>query len=250
MKKVCCSYWLATIFSVAYLVHPLNTTPCQPAPDWQFSNGNIVPINQVTNIVQPTMESPAQPNVEKPQVIGLLIAFGVAILVIGYIFYQIIQMLNKVIPPPKPPPPPPTAPNTNYPPVVINPKGSPGPALSDLGRTSFYTNSPSSLNCYDITSLKYENTLDKFSSPYLFDHFWSVRTEISTDLQNWEDSHYRVDCYICSSVGVCYMYYHYETNFYNSYFTSDYVATNKATAYFDFTDKPSLPKQFFRLVPE
>ena len=68
-------------------------------------------------------------------------------------------------------------------------------------------------------------------------------------MRTWEDTHYQVECFYTASVGVLYRYRHYGTNFYQCYYRSDYIATNHAApAYFDLTDKPYQPMQFFRLV--
>jgi hypothetical protein len=74
----------------------------------------------------------------------------------------------------------------------------------------------------------------------------------TTNMVDWEDSHYRVDCYVCSGVGaVCYAYYHFNTNYWNCYYTREFVATNhQAPAWFDLSDGPPKPNQFFRLDPK
>lgn len=165
-------------------------------------------------------------------------------------------MLNAVTPPAKPPTPPPTAPNTNYPPVVINPTGSPGPAVTVVGKSTdgkllAYTNSTSCwITNYNIASYQWPNTWEKGSAKLFFDRYWTAGMSSSTNTITWEDTHYQIECFYTTGVGVLYRYLHHGTNFYQCYFTSDFLATNgTARAYFDLTDKPYQPVQFFRLEP-
>lgn len=256
-QKLCKAYLFATVFCVFYLLHPTaNACMANPTNYWQFSKA--VPVDQA--VVVPIVDERA-PVVEssdaaKPKVLALVIAFAIAVAVIGYIIYQIIKLLDKVIPPPdKKPDPPPNSGNTNYPPVVVNPNGSPGPAITDLHphRMLLDTNMPSwgKVPYYDIGWCKYPNTTEQFSVMQVYDGYWSVGMTTSTNLVDWEDSHYRIDAYVCSGGGsVYYRYFHYGTNYYNAYYSSGYIATNHvAPAYFDLTDRPYKEKQFFRLAP-
>jgi len=181
----------------------------------------------------------------KPQIWIFIVAL-IGIAVVGYIIYQLYQMAQK-IPPPDPPPQSPT----NSPPVVINPSGSPGPAGATI-TASFAPSNPVNLDTnhpvtgvmgwYDIRYLNYKDTWA--ASPSLFSAYWSTGMTLSTNLMNWEDSHYRIDAFI-SDTGTFFAYFHYDTNYYNCYFTE----STRARAYFDMTDQPQRPAQFFRLDP-
>ena len=222
-------FWVVTVFMTAYFAQPhlLRPAPSSPAPSYSQS---------ITN----QTDTPA-----KPKIFALIVAL-IGIAVVGYIIWQIVKMANK-IPPPDPPPGAPT----NSPPVVINPTGSPGPAGSTSAamvtttHPNLDTNRPAwgTMNCYDITSLNYRDTWAKV--PSLFSAFWSTGMTLSTNLVNWEDSHYRIDAFI-SDTGTFYAYFHYGTNYYNCYFAE----SAKAAAYFDMTDQPYRPAQFFRLDPK
>lgn len=103
-KRIGCAYLAATIFMVAYLSQPgLIARACWPSPSY----ARAVSVDQI--ILFPTVDESANPSVfdqgfdygkslwiesranEKPLVIGLLIAFGVAVLVIGYIFFRSLR---------------------------------------------------------------------------------------------------------------------------------------------------------------
>lgn len=248
-------YWAVTVFMVLFLLRP--SRACVAAPDpCQFSNHAAVPINQITNIVStPNELTPETQDADRGKVFGPIIFFAIILAVVGYIIYQLIKLLDKVIPPPeKKPDPPPNSGDTNRPPIVINPLHGPGPALTTLSHTKDLVNTNrvwGTIPYYDIHQLNYLNTCEKFSGAQIFDSFWSSGMLTSTNNSDWEDTHYRIDCYVCSAVGgVLYAYYHYGTNFYNCYYTGGYVASNQiAPAYFNLTDKPYRPVQFFRLNP-
>ena len=244
-QKLCKAYLFATVFCVFYLLHP-SLSACQPNPTNYFQINNAMPVDEA--IVVPGSDERPQ-----PKFVALAIAFAIAVAVIGYILYQIIKLLDKVIPPPdKKVDPPPQAP-TNSPPVTINPSGSPGPASLIPHKFTVGTNTPSwgTIPYYDIGGLWYEVLCEKFSTKQYFDGYWSTGVVVSTNSVNWEDTHYRVDAYVCHSAhSVFYEYYHYGTNFYNAYFTADYIASNHvAPAYFNLTDRPKQEIQFFRLAP-
>jgi hypothetical protein len=97
--------------------------------------------------------------------------------------------------------------------------------------------------------LHYQATSEKFQVPVYYDRFWSAGMMTSTNLIDWQDTHYRVDCYINTAYGaVQYVYYHYGTNWWNCYYTSAYVTTNHtAPAWIELSDGPRKPNQFFRL---
>lgn len=199
-------------------------------------------------IVVPTTDDRAP----QPKFVALAIAFAIAVAVIGYIVYQIIKLLDKVIPPPdKKPDPPPQSP-TNSPPVTINPSGGPMPAVRDFHTKTLSTNASwGAVPYYDISGCFYDVQCEKFQAKQYYDGYWSTGMTCSTNTVDWEDTHYRIDCYVCNSAhSVFYEYYHYGTNFYNAYFTADYIASNHvAPAYFNLTDRPKQEVQFFRLAP-
>lgn len=259
MKRVSNVCWMVTIFFVVYfalpklcacVANPTNycATFSQPVP---VEKANIIPIVDERQQVQPINPPDDTP---QPKVWGLLIAFIIAIAVIAYIIYNIIKLLDKVIPPPKKPDPPPNSGNTNYPPVVVNPSSGPGPAvaLKRYEKQMALTNSTGfTITNYDIVPYQWANTWEKGNTNILFDHYWAVGMEHTTNMITWEDSHYTVECFYTTSVGVLYRYRHYGTNFYQCYYRSDYIGTNHAApAYFDLTDNPFSPMRFFRLVPQ
>lgn len=260
IKSVCPLYWTVTVFAVLYFVQPgLLLRACVPNPTnyCQFAKGRAVPIDQITNLVPTAVPelAPAQPQDDR-KVIAPIIFFVIMLIVFAYIIYQLIKLLDKVIPPPeKKPDPPPNSGNTNYPPIVMNPTDGPGPALSDFGKKiTITTNTPSwgTITNYDIRSLNYLYDFEKFGTPSYYDRFWSTGILTTTNMIDWEDSHYRVDCYVNSQYGtVCYVYKHYGTNWWNCYYTSGYVASNHmAPAWFNLSDRPYQPNQFFKLDPK
>ena len=175
----------------------------------------------------------------KPTFLIPLIVAAIGIAVVGYILWQIVKMCQK-IPPPNPPDPPPDGSLTNGPPITINPTTGPGPA--DAFTTPISTNSDwGTIGYYDISKWNYMDPIAK--TPYLW--FWSTGMLTSTNLSDWEDTHYRIDAYT-SGAGVLFAYYHFGTNFSNQYFTSP---TN-ARCWFNLTDKPYRPVQFFKLDPK
>lgn len=213
-----------------------------------------VPVSEANIVPQKPELQPLQQ--EDHHIFGPVIFFIIMLAVAAYIIYQLIKLLDKVIPPPdKKPDPPPNSGNTNYPPVVINPTHGPGmaPATLSTKHLTIDSNTPSwgAIQYYDIAALNYQDALEKFATRVNYDGFWSTGMTTTTDTIHWEDSHYRIDCYIAGSVGgVYYAYYHYGTNYWNCYYTSDYVASNHiAPAWFDLSDGPAKPNQFFRLAP-
>ncbi len=248
--------WAVTAFMCGFFALP-HVSASQPNPTntWQFANHKSVAVNQVTNVVPEATE--LQPTTQDRKFLGPMIFFAIVLAVTAYIIYQLIKLLDKVIPPPdKKPDAPPSSGNTNYPPVVINPTTGPGPATASLRAKNLIidSNTPSwgPVQYYDIAALNYQNDSEKFATRVNYDGFWSTGMTVSTNLVDWEDSHYRIDCYVCSSVGaVRYVYYHYGTNFWNCYYTGAFVATNHAApAWFNLSDRPYQLKQFFRLDPK
>ncbi len=220
--------WAVTLFMVTFLASPriLRSDPSNPTS-----------YNQATIHA----DTPTKP---EPKIWIFIVAL-IGIAVVGYIIYQLYQMAQKI----QPPDPPPQSP-TNSPPVVINPSGSPGPAGATI--SSFAPTNPVNLDTnhpvtgvmgwYDIRYLNYKDTWAASPSP--FSAYWSTGMTLSTNLTNWEDSHYRIDAFI-SDTGTFFAYFHYDTNYYNCYF----MESAKARAYFDMTDQPQMPAQFFRLAP-
>jgi hypothetical protein len=220
-----------------------STNYCEFSKAVSVSEANIVP----------TPDERIQPANDK-DFLGAVVFFVIVLAAFAYIIYQLIKMMDKIIPPPeKKPDPPPHSSNTNIT-IVMNPTHGPGPVLSDYSKTFLIdSNTPSwgPVQCYDIRDLNYENDCEKFPTRVNYDGFWSVGMTRTTDMIHWEDSHYRVDCYVCSGLGaVCYAYFHYGTNFWNCYYTSAYVTTNHAApAWFNLSDEYK-PAQFFRLDPK
>lgn len=221
----------------------------------QFANHQAVPINQITNIV-PEVSELTPTEAQDSKVLAPIIFFVIILIVFVWIIYQLIKILDRIIPPPeKQPDPPPNSGNTNYPPIVMNPGAGPGPVTSGLHTKSLTidSNTPSwgPVQYYDIAWLHYENKNEKFLNRVDYDGYWSTGMTTTTNLVDWEDSHYRVDCFVCSVVGaVLYRYYHYDTNYWNCYYTTTYVGSNHmAPAWFDLSDGPPKPNQFFRLAP-
>jgi len=222
--------WTVTLFMVLFLARPHLL---------QAST------NQTTYSQSVSVQSnDAKP---EPKIFGLIVVL-IAVAVVGYILWQIIKLAQK-IPPPDPPPQQPT----NSPPVVINPTSSPGPAglggvasavMASYPNPILATNNPTSseMGWYDIRYLGYSDSWAKV--PSLFSAYWSTGMSLSTNLTNWEDSHYRIDAFI-SDTGTFFAYFHYDTNYYNCYFTE----SASARAYFDLTDQPMKAAQFFRLDP-
>lgn len=203
-------------------------------------------------IVQPVDESQPPPHKD---VIAPLIFFIIVLAVFAYIIYQVIKMMDKIIPPPENTlPPPPHTGDTNHPPVTLNPTHGPGPATVSLNHLTVTSNTPSwgTITSYDIRALKYQDNEEKFPTAAYYDTFWSTEMQFTTNMVEWRDSHYRVDCYVNSTYGaVMYAYFHYETNWWNCYYTTDYIASNHmAPAWFDLSDNPNVPSQFFRLNPK
>ena len=225
---------------VAYLLQPGLTR----ATDWQFADHQTVSVNQITNLVSPPTEHQSNSDSPKPQpkLWPLALVALIAIAVVGYIIYQIVKMAQRIPQPDQPPPPP-----TNTPPyVIINPRTGPsGSALTSVPRNiDMNTNQPG-LGTLGYTEIDQYNYPDKWGKPgEIFYVFWSTGLKSSTNLVDWEDSHYRIDAWVGD--GTFFAYYHYGTNFYNCYFTE----TTNARAYFDLTDKPYRPVQFFRLDPK
>jgi hypothetical protein len=252
MKTKCHNpiHWAVTLFTVLYFCQPglllracVSTNYCSKA----------VSVDKAIIVQQIDESQPPDPPPQK-KVFAPVIFFIIILAVFSWIIYQLIKLLDKVIPPPdKQPDPPPNSGNTNYPPIVINPTEGPGPATASLNSLKIDSNTPSwgPVQRYDIRDLNYENDCEKFPSRMNYDAFWSTGMTTTTDMLHWEDSHYQVDCYVCSGVGaVRYVYYHYNTNWANVYFTSDYVASNHiAPAWFNLSDGPPKPNQFFRLDP-
>jgi hypothetical protein len=235
MKPFKSLIWSVTLIMVLYFIQPgLLARACMANPT------NYCQFNIQTG--QPKGSPVQEPANEKSddKIFAACIVAVIAAAVIGYIIYQIIKLCNK-IPPPDPPP----APPTNSPPIVINPTTGPGPAVDSIRKMLLDTNQPSwgIMSLYDISSLGY---LDKWAKqPSLFAAFWSTGITTSTNLINWENSGYRVDAFV-SKTGTFLAYFHYGTNFYNAYFTE----TTNAIVYFDLTDRPYRPVQFFRLDPK
>lgn len=220
--------WSITVFFVGFFCLP-NLPACQPNPTnyWQFADGQIVPVNQVTNIVQPAQEMPTKP---EPKVFAACIVAVIAIAVVGYIIYQIIKLCNK-IPPVNPPPPPPP---TNSPPyAVVNPVSGNSPAIPAM----------SSTNTWDYTDISALNYADQISKGKFY-AFWSCGCEATTNFVDWEDTHHRIDAWV--GQGTFYAYYRYGTNYYNCYFTQ---STN-TPASFDFIERTNRTREFFRLAPK
>jgi hypothetical protein len=131
------SVWAVTIFFIAYFAAPhTNAAWINPTNYWQFANHQPVPVDQVTNIAQaPTDLGPADAQPEQPhgKLLAPVIFFVIVLAAFAYIIYQLIKLLDKVIPPPeKQAPPPPNAGDTNLPPITINPTTGPGPAIAGL----------------------------------------------------------------------------------------------------------------------
>ncbi len=233
MKRLCCSYWAATIFALGYFCQPgLLLQACLPNPTNQW---------YIAQTTTPTSTDPAPQDTHKNFIVALIVA-AIGIAVVGYIIYQLVKLAAK-IKPPDPPPPDPSSP-TNSQPVVFNPKGSPGPAPADATRMIPDTNSTwGTIGYYNITTLNYKDQWAK-SQPQYFQAFWSTSMKTSTNLVDWEDSHYVVNSFV-SPGGTFVAYFHYGTNYYNAYFSD----TNQPCVWFDLTDKPYLPTQFFRLDP-
>lgn len=232
-------YFAAPKVSSAY---PPNTNYYQMHKAVSVSDANIVP----------TPDERVAP-AEHKDFIPALIFFVIVLAAFAYIIYQIIKMLDKIIPPPeKKPDEPPHSANTNIT-IVMNPTHGPGPALATM-KMKLDTNTPSwgPVQMYDIAALNYENDCEKFPTRVNYDGFWSTGMTTTTNLIDWEDSHYRVDCYVCSTLGcAAYAYFHYDTNFWNCYYTREFVATNHAApAWFDLSDGSPKEKQFFRLDPK
>ncbi len=238
-----------TAFFVFYFSAPKVSPACVTTNYCEFSRAVSV---SEANIV-PTPDERVAP-ADNKDVVAPVIFFVIVLAAFAYIIYQIIKMLDKIIPPPeKKPDPPPHSANTNIT-IVMNPTQGPGPVLSTYTKTmKIDSNTPSwgPVQMYDIHDLNYENDCEKFGQRVNYDGFWSTGMTTTTNLIDWEDSHYRVDCYVCSGLGaVCYAYFHYGTNFWNCYYTSAFVATNHAApAWFDLSDGPPKPNQFFRLDP-
>ncbi len=218
--------WTVTVFMVTFFALP-HVNACLPNPT------NYFQLSTPALSANPTADHPPE-----PKVFAFLIAAIIGIAVVGYILWQIVKLAQKLTPPNPPP-----ASPTNSPPVVINPGHGPGPASAH--RMTLDTNQPTwgEMGYYDITSLGYKDTWAK--PPSVFYYFWSTGMTISTNLTDWEDSHYRIDAFI-SGTGTFFAYFHYGTNYANQYFTE---STN-AKAFFDLTDKPYRPVQFFRLDPK
>jgi hypothetical protein len=242
--------WSVTIFMVAIFCQPgLLLRAC-------VANTNYLSKAMFVNEAKivPIVDERLQPEPEKDKVIGPVIFFVIVLAAFAYIVYQLIKLMDKIIPPPeKQPDPPPSSGNTNYPPIVINPTQGPGPATASFKTLTITSNTPywGAIQPYDITALHYRNTEEKFMVPVYYDTFWSTGMKTSMNMVDWEDTHYRIDCYINSTYGaVCYAYFHYDTNWWNCYYTTDYIATNHmAPAWFNLSDGPRKPNQFFRLDP-
>jgi hypothetical protein len=230
-----------TVFAVFYFSNlNLPLRACIATNCWQFANHQTVAVNQITNIVDQPTEAQSPP---KEKVWGAVIFFVIILMAFAYIISQLIRLMDKIIPPPDPPPEPHGP--TNGAPITFNPTGSPGPCLSSLSKNLLDTNMPSwgTMGYYHISQFSY---VDKWAkTPSTFFYFWSTGMRTSTNLADWEDSHYRIDAYVSAS-GTFFAYYHVNTNFYNAYFSE----TTNARAYFDLSDKPYQPQQYFRLDPK
>jgi len=243
--------WPLTVFLVFYLCSPSNACIANPTNYWP----QAVSVEKAQIVKDVDERAPTE--TDEGKIFAPVIFFVIILAVAAYIVYQLIKLLDKVIPPPdKKPDPPPNSGNTNYPPIVINPTHGPGPAPAGLSAKSLTvtSNTPSwgTITNYDISSLLYRDEVEKFPVPVYYDSFWSTSMKTTTDTLTWRETHYRIDCYISSSVGaVYYAYYHYGTNWWNCYYTSDYIRTNHAApAWFDLSDEPREENQFFRLDPK
>jgi|SRR5947209_8542484 len=243
-----------TIFMVLIFLRPIFVNACLPNPTNYWSQP--VPVSNA-NIVPVVDERQPAPQPEEHKLIAPVIFFIIILAVAAYIIYQLVKLLDKVIPPPdKKPDPPPNSGNTNYPPIVINPTHGPGPVLvaAKTKSLTITSNTPSwgTITNYDISALQYRDQAENFPAPVYYDRFWSTGMKTTTDMVNWRDTHYRIDCYIASTAGaVYYAYYHYGTNWWNCYYTTDYIASNHiAPAWFDLSDEPPQPNQFFRIDPK
>ena len=253
MKSHASTVWFVTLLLIAYFLAP-KAQSCIASTNYTTGAVSVSEVKIVPIVDEHSPTQPTQPPESK--VIGPIIFFAIVLGVFAYIIYQLIKLLDKVIPPTNPPDPPPGDVNTNYPPITINPTHGPGIATAHFqGKSLTITsNTPSwgTIQCYDISALNYTNKMEKFNVPIVYDRFWSVSMMTSTNGINWKDSHYRVDCYFNVECGaVQYAYYHYGTNWWNAYFTSAYVLTNRvAPAWIDLSDEPWQPNQFFKIAPK
>jgi hypothetical protein len=250
MKTNAGPVWLVTLFLTIYFLVP-KAQCCVANPTNYVSQPVSVDKANIVPIVDE--RQPAQPPESK--VLAPIIFFVIILAVFAWIVYQLIKLLDKVIPPPDPPPPPPSDTTTNHPPITVNPTHGPGPATATLHKSLTVTsNTPSwgTIQCYDISTLHYQVEPEKFLAPVYYDRFWSAGMMISTNMIDWQDTHYRVDCYINVEYGaVQYAYYHYGTNWWNCYYTTSYILTNHtAPAWIDLSDEPRQPNQFFKLDPK
>lgn len=248
MKSYVRLLWVVTLFMTAYFCQPGLLLRACVSTNYL---SKAVSVSEA-QLIPPVDES--QPPPEK-KVLAPVIFFVIVLAAFAWIVYQVIKMMDKIIPPPeKKPDPPPSSGNTNYPPIVVNPTHGPGPATVSANHLNVDGKTPSwgTIQPYDIRDLNYRDTEEKFLMPVYYDTFWSSGMQFTTDMVEWKDSHYRVDCYVNSTYGaVMYAYYHFNTNWWNCYYTSDYIASNHmAPAWFDLSDNPNVPSQFFRLNPK
>lgn len=226
-------HWLATVFLFFYFLTP-KLSPACVSTNYQSIGSQPIPVSQVTNIISISPEV-VPPEPEDQKLWPICLAVLIAVAVVGYIIYQIIQMCKKIPPPDSVP-----AQPTNSPPFAINPTTGPGEA-SAVASTRIER--PNVMTYSDISSLGYVDSWAKTPSQFIY--FWSVGISTSTNLADWEDTHYRVNAFV-SDTGTFFSYLHFGTNYYNCYFTE---STN-AIAYFNLSDQPQRPVQFFRLNPQ
>lgn len=247
LKQVCCLYQAVTLFMCLYFAHP--TQACLPNPT-NYIHAVSQTVSDKANIAPVDKHDPSL-QTEQHKLLAPVIFFIIILAVAAYIVYQLVKLLDKVIPPEKKPDPPPNSGNTNYPPIVINPSVGPEPAIVGKRYTGPMLTLTNTTGCtvtnYNIVTYSWANTWEK-STNLLFDHYWAVSTQTSTNMQVWEDTHYQVECFYTAGVGVLYRYRHYGTNFYQCYYSSEHFRTNPiAPAYFNLTDRPYQPQQYFKL---
>ena len=109
--------WSVTIFMVTIFCQPgLLVRACIANPTNYLSQA--VSVDKVVIVTTVDERIPQ----DKPKVLAPIIFFTIIVLVTAWIVYQIIKLLDKVIPPPeKKPDPPPNSGNTNIPPITVNP---------------------------------------------------------------------------------------------------------------------------------
>jgi hypothetical protein len=254
MKSHASIVWSVTLLLISYLLVPkVSAAVPNPTNYWP----QAVSVEKAKIVKEVDERAPTQPT-QPPEskVLAPIIFFAIVLAVFAYIIWQLIKLLDKVIPPTNPPDPPPGDVNTNYPPITINPTHGPGIATAHFqGKSLTVTsNTPSwgTIQCYDISELNYTNKMEKFNVPVVYDRYWSVSMMTSTNGIDWKDSHYRVDCYFNVECGaVQYAYYHYGTNWWNCYYTTSFILTNHvAPAWIDLSDGPRELNQFFKIAPK